>query len=132
MTHITNAAENLVAIATAHLEVVKAQILMITSAPCIEKCNSICVFPETGLTIGVDGSGKPIIVNSYTPTQFTPATAREICANVTNGRGESKAAVGAPQARVRAIIQPKSKTAPAEDTAPALQLQPTPGMRSAP
>ena len=88
MTHITNAAENLVAIATAHLEVVKAQILMITSAPCIEKCNSICVFPETGLTIGVDGSGKPIIVNSYTPTQFTPATAREICANVTNGRGE--------------------------------------------
>ena len=51
---------------------------------------------------------------------------------VTNGRGESKAAVGAPQARVRAIIQPKSKTAPAEDTAPALQLQPTPGMRSAP
>ena len=42
------------------------------------------------------------------------------------------AASGAPQARVRAIIQPKSKTAPAEDTAPALQLQPTPGMRSAP
>ena len=88
MTHITNAAENLVAIATAHLEVVKAQILMITSAPAIENCNSICAFPETGLTIGVDESGKPIIVNSYTPTQFTPATAREICANVTNGRGE--------------------------------------------
>ena len=51
---------------------------------------------------------------------------------VTNGRGENKTAVGVPQARVRAIIQPKSKAAPAEDATPALQLQPTPGMRSAP
>ena len=81
MTHITNAAENLVAIATAHLEVVKAKILMITSAPCIERCNSICAFPETGLTIGVDQNGAPIIVTTYTPTQFDPQTAREICAN---------------------------------------------------
>ena len=88
MTQITNAAENFVAIATAHLEVVKAQILMITSAPCIEKCNSICMFPETGLTIGVDQNGAPIIVTTYTPTQFDPKTAREICANVSNGRGE--------------------------------------------
>lgn len=33
---------------------------------------------------------------------------------VTNGRGESKEATGTPQARVRAIIQPKGKNAPAE------------------
>ena len=36
------------------------------------------------------------------------------------------------QARVRAIIQPKSKTPPAEDKSPALQLQPTSKVRNAP
>ena len=34
---------------------------------------------------------------------------------VTNGRGETKEATGAPQARVRAIIQPKGKNAPTEN-----------------
>ena len=33
---------------------------------------------------------------------------------VTNGAGESKSATGTPQARVRAIIQPKGKNAPAD------------------
>lgn len=36
---------------------------------------------------------------------------------VTNGTGESKSATGAPQARVRAIIQPKGKNAPADAAA---------------
>ena len=37
---------------------------------------------------------------------------------VTNGAGETKSATGAPQARVRAIIQPKGKNAPAADGKP--------------
>ena len=51
---------------------------------------------------------------------------------VTNGRGESQSAVGVPQARVRAIIQPKGKNPPAEDKGPAMQLQTTPSMRADP
>ena len=51
---------------------------------------------------------------------------------VTNGRGESQSAVGVPQARVRAIIQPKGKNPPAEDKSPAMQLQTTPSMRAVP
>ena len=51
---------------------------------------------------------------------------------VTNGRGESQSAVGVPQARVRAIIQPKGKNPPAEDKTPAMQLQTTPSMRAVP
>ena len=51
---------------------------------------------------------------------------------VTNGRGETQTAVGAPQARVRVIIQFKSKNPFTEDKSPALQLQPTPNVRSAP
>ena len=51
---------------------------------------------------------------------------------VTNGRGESQSAVGVPQARVRAIIQPKGKNPPAEDKTPAMQLQTTPSMRVVP
>ena len=34
---------------------------------------------------------------------------------VTNGGGETKSATGAPQARVRAIIQPKGKNAPTDE-----------------
>ena len=37
---------------------------------------------------------------------------------VTNGAGDTKTATGAPQARVRAIIQPKGKNAPAADAKP--------------
>ena len=48
---------------------------------------------------------------------------------VTTGAGDSKTATGASQARVRAIIQPKSKTPPAEDKSPALELQPTSRVR---
>ena len=44
---------------------------------------------------------------------------------VTNGRGESKAAVGAPQARVRAIIQPKGANAPADAKGDPLTLRPS-------
>lgn len=45
---------------------------------------------------------------------------------VTTGTGEKKAAIGMPQARVRAIIQPKSKNpAPAPDPAPAVPLKPS-------
>ena len=51
---------------------------------------------------------------------------------VTNGRGESQSALGVPQARVRAIIQPKGKNPPAEDKSPAMQLQTTPSMRAVP
>ena len=43
---------------------------------------------------------------------------------VTNGAGETKSATGAPQARVRAIIQPKGKNAPAENTGEPLTLKP--------
>lgn len=45
---------------------------------------------------------------------------------VTNGAGETKSATGAPQARVRAIIQPKGKNAPATDgkTGEPLTLKP--------
>ena len=42
---------------------------------------------------------------------------------VTNA-GETKSAKGAPQARVRAIIQPKGKNAPAENTGEPLTLKP--------
>lgn len=44
---------------------------------------------------------------------------------VTNGRGDRKTATGEAQARVRAIIQPKSKTPPAEDKTGALILKPS-------
>ncbi len=44
---------------------------------------------------------------------------------VTNGNGVSTSATGAPQARVRAIIQPKSKTAPDEPAGAPLTLKPT-------
>lgn len=44
---------------------------------------------------------------------------------VTNGSGQSTSATGAAQARVRAIIQPKSKTPPAEPTGDPLTLKPT-------
>ena len=43
---------------------------------------------------------------------------------VTNAGGETKSAAGAPQARVRAIIQPRSKTTPDNTTAEPLTLKP--------
>jgi len=43
---------------------------------------------------------------------------------VTNGVGETKSATGAPQARVRAIIQPKGKNAPEENKGEPLTLKP--------
>ena len=43
---------------------------------------------------------------------------------VTNAGGETKSAAGAPQARVRAIIQPRSKTTPENTTAEPLTLKP--------
>lgn len=43
---------------------------------------------------------------------------------VTNKGGETKTAVGETQARVRAIIQPKSKNAPAENKSEPLTLKP--------
>ena len=43
---------------------------------------------------------------------------------VTNGAGETKSATGAPQARVRAIIQPKGKNAPEEAKGEPLTLKP--------
>ena len=43
---------------------------------------------------------------------------------VTNGAGEKKSATGEAQARVRAIIQPKGKNAPPEDTSAPLTLKP--------
>ena len=43
---------------------------------------------------------------------------------VTNKLGEAKSATGSEQARVRAIIQPRSKTAPASDPTPPAQLRP--------
>ena len=43
---------------------------------------------------------------------------------VTNSVGETKTASGSREARVRAIIQPKSKTAPAPDNSTALGLRP--------
>ena len=44
---------------------------------------------------------------------------------VTNGTGGTKTAVGAEQARVRAIIQPKNKSAPATDKTEPLTLRPS-------
>ena len=44
---------------------------------------------------------------------------------VTNGTGGTKSAVGAEQARVRAIIQPKNKSAPTTDKAEPLMLRPS-------
>lgn len=43
---------------------------------------------------------------------------------VTNAGGDTKSAAGAPQARVRAIIQPRSKTTPENITAEPLTLKP--------
>jgi len=43
---------------------------------------------------------------------------------VTTAGGTTKSATGEPQARVRAIIQPKGKAAPAEDKAEPLPLKP--------
>lgn len=43
---------------------------------------------------------------------------------VHNGAGDTKTAKGAAQARVRAIIQPKGKNAPAENTGEPLTLKP--------
>lgn len=43
---------------------------------------------------------------------------------VTNGASETKSATGAPQARVRAIIQPKGKNAPEENKGEPLTLKP--------
>lgn len=43
---------------------------------------------------------------------------------VTNKLGEAKSATGSEQARVRAIIQPRSKTAPASDPTPPAHLRP--------
>ena len=43
---------------------------------------------------------------------------------VTNGAGETKSATGAPQARVRAIIQPKGKNATEENKGEPLTLKP--------
>lgn len=43
---------------------------------------------------------------------------------VTNKLGEAKSATGSEQARVRAIIQPRSKSTPAGDPTPLAQLRP--------
>lgn len=51
---------------------------------------------------------------------------------VTNGAGETKSATGAPQARVRAIIQPKGKNAPAADAKPGEPLKLKPAETVAP
>jgi lipopolysaccharide export system protein LptA len=47
---------------------------------------------------------------------------------VTNTNGGTKSATGEPQARVRAIIQPKNKAAPAEDKTDAPTLKPAPAV----
>ena len=47
---------------------------------------------------------------------------------VTNTGGGTKSAAGEAQARVRAIIQPKSKSAPAEDKTDAPALKPAPAV----
>ena len=47
---------------------------------------------------------------------------------VTNTNGGTKSATGEPQARVRAIIQPKNKAAPAEDKTDAPALKPAPAV----
>ena len=47
---------------------------------------------------------------------------------VTNTGGGTKSATGEAQARVRAIIQPKSKSAPAEDKTDAPALKPAPAV----
>ena len=44
---------------------------------------------------------------------------------VTNGAGETRTATGAPQARVRAIIQPKKKDEPTPDKSAPLTLRPS-------
>ena len=51
---------------------------------------------------------------------------------VTNGAGESKNATGVPQARVRAIIQPKGKNAPAAGKGEPLTLKPSAGVETKP
>ena len=51
---------------------------------------------------------------------------------VTNGAGDTKTATGAPQARVRAIIQPKGKNAPAADAKPGEPLKLKPAESVAP
>jgi len=51
---------------------------------------------------------------------------------VTNGAGDTKTATGAPQARVRAIIQPKGKNAPAADAKPGEPLKLKPAETVAP
>ena len=51
---------------------------------------------------------------------------------VTNGAGDTKTAAGAPQARVRAIIQPKGKNAPAADAKPGEPLKLKPAETVAP
>ncbi|MEI7431660.1 MAG: lipopolysaccharide transport periplasmic protein LptA [Betaproteobacteria bacterium] len=51
---------------------------------------------------------------------------------VTNGTGQTKSATGAVQARVRAIIQPKSKTAEEEPKGDPLLLKPSVTVRPSP
>ena len=70
------------------LAIAKRQLEMIECAPCIERCNSICVFPETGLTIDSDADGRPVVSNKILATQFAPKTAKMICEQVHNGKGQ--------------------------------------------
>lgn len=85
----TDLIHSIIASTSKDLENATAQLRMINSASCLERCNSICVFPATGLTITTDHENKMVITGHLFATQFEPATARKIVANVKNGNGES-------------------------------------------
>lgn len=90
MNNFTNTADiitDMIAKCQKNLEAAQSQLRMIQSALCLERCNSICVFPGTGLTIQAGADGKPEISPKLFATQFEPATAKEICEKVSNGHG---------------------------------------------
>lgn len=60
----------------------------INNIKCIEKHNTICCWPETGLTVAVDDNGHIQISNKDYAWQYTPEEAKYICENVTNGHGQ--------------------------------------------
>lgn len=96
MSHVTSEKFSIPALierAKVNLESVRSQLRMIRSASCLERCNTICVFPKSGLTITTDENRTTVITAKVFATQFEPDTAKRIIASVRDGHGAAPVAM---------------------------------------
>ena len=76
-----------------NLEKAKFQLKMTEGI--LQSHNTICVYPDTLLTITYNSTKDKLIISSQIiASQWTVEAAKQICSNVTNGRGEHPIMMG--------------------------------------